>query len=136
MLQNRIVLPTTAPVSEQRDALFRRVGEMVEAAGRSGVNVLCLQEAWSEYNLFIQSIISVTSRNFVKDCEIYPKKFRDFLAAMPFAFCTREKHPWCEFAESAEDGPSTKFLSPLAKKFGMVIVSPILVQYDNEEEEE
>ena len=47
-------------------------------------------------------------------------------AAMPFAFCTREKHPWCEFAESAEDGPSTQFLSRLAKKFGMVIVSPIL----------
>jgi len=91
-IQNKIVLPTTAPVSEQRDALFRRVGEMVEAAGRSGVNVLCLQEAWT----------------------------------MPFAFCTREKHPWCEFAESAEDGPSTKFLSPLAKKYGMVIVSPIL----------
>ena len=80
----------------------------------------------------LQSII----RNFVKGCEIYPKKFRDIVAAMPFAFCTREKHPWCEFAESAEDGPSTKFLSPLAKKFGMVIVSPILVQYDNEEEEE
>ena len=48
MFQNKIVLPTTAPVSEQRDALFRRVGEMVEAAGRSGVNVLCLQEAWSK----------------------------------------------------------------------------------------
>lgn len=30
--------------------------------------------------------------------------------AMPFAFCTREKHPWCEFAESATDGPSTKLL--------------------------
>ena len=29
---------------------------------------------------------------------------------MPFAFCTREKQPWCEFAESAYDGPSTKFL--------------------------
>ena len=43
------MLPTTASVSEQRDALFRRVGEMVEAAGRSGVNVLCLQEAWSEF---------------------------------------------------------------------------------------
>lgn len=28
---------------------------------------------------------------------------------MPFAFCTREKQPWCEFAESAEDGPSTQF---------------------------
>ena len=50
VLQNKIVLPTTAPVSEQRDALFRRVGEMVEAAGRSGVNVLCLQEAWSEFD--------------------------------------------------------------------------------------
>lgn len=29
---------------------------------------------------------------------------------MPFAFCTREKHPWCEFAEDAEFGPSTLFL--------------------------
>ena len=29
---------------------------------------------------------------------------------MPFAFCTREKHPWLEFAE-AVDGPSTQFLS-------------------------
>ncbi len=27
---------------------------------------------------------------------------------MPFVFCTREKHPWTEFAESAEDGPTTK----------------------------
>lgn len=27
---------------------------------------------------------------------------------MPFAFCTREKHPWCEFAEDAENGPTTK----------------------------
>ena len=31
--------------------------------------------------------------------------------AMPFAFCTREKKKWCEFAESAEEGPTTKFLS-------------------------
>ena len=27
---------------------------------------------------------------------------------MPFAFCTREKTPWAEFAESAEDGPTIK----------------------------
>ncbi|KAJ3604550.1 hypothetical protein NHX12_029290 [Muraenolepis orangiensis] len=33
---------------------------------------------------------------------------------MPFAFCTREKEPWGQFAES------------LAKKYNMVIVSPIL----------
>jgi hypothetical protein len=31
-------------------------------------------------------------------------------ADMPFAFCTREKHPWCEFAESVENGPSVIFL--------------------------
>lgn len=33
------------------------------------------------------------------------------VAAMPFAFCTREKQPWCEFAESAEEGPTTKMLT-------------------------
>ncbi|XP_035446999.1 uncharacterized protein LOC118273907 [Spodoptera frugiperda] len=46
--------------------------------------------------------------------------------SMPFAFCTREKQPWCEFAESAVNGPSTQFLKDLAIKYGMVIVSPIL----------
>ncbi|CAF1315442.1 unnamed protein product [Adineta ricciae] len=45
---------------------------------------------------------------------------------MPFAFCTREKYPWVEFAESAYDGPTTKFLAERAKKYNMVIVSPIL----------
>ncbi|MFT7581560.1 MAG: beta-ureidopropionase [Myxococcota bacterium] len=44
---------------------------------------------------------------------------------MPFAFCTREKHPWLEFAETV-DGPSTQFLARLARKYNMVIVSPIL----------
>ena len=28
--------------------------------------------------------------------------------SMPFAFCTREKIPWMEFAESAEDGPTIR----------------------------
>ncbi|XP_057267272.1 beta-ureidopropionase isoform X2 [Pezoporus wallicus] len=45
---------------------------------------------------------------------------------MPFAFCTREKLPWTEFAESAEDGPTTKFCQELAKKYSMVVISPIL----------
>lgn len=44
---------------------------------------------------------------------------------MPFAFCTREKHPWLEFAEPV-DGPSTRFLAQLARQYNMVIVSPIL----------
>jgi len=45
---------------------------------------------------------------------------------MPFAFCTREKQPWLEFAESAENGPNIQFLKKFAKKYNMVIVSPIL----------
>lgn len=35
---------------------------------------------------------------------------------MPFAFCTREKTPWAEFAESAEDGPTIR----LCQEVGML----------------
>uniref|UniRef100_A0AC35G9Q2 Antitoxin VbhA domain-containing protein n=2 Tax=Panagrolaimus sp. PS1159 TaxID=55785 RepID=A0AC35G9Q2_9BILA len=91
-IQNKIVLPTTAPVPEQRDAIFRRVGQMIEAAALAGANIIGLQEAWT----------------------------------MPFAFCTRERLPWTEFAESAENGPSTKYMKQLAAKHGVVIISPIL----------
>lgn len=44
---------------------------------------------------------------------------------MPFAFCTREKS-WCEFAECAETGESVALCQTLARKWGMVIVNPIL----------
>ncbi|XP_014664061.1 PREDICTED: beta-ureidopropionase-like [Priapulus caudatus] len=91
-IQNKIVLPTSASVDEQRTALHKRIGQMVEIAAMCGVNVLCLQEAWP----------------------------------MPFAFCTREKHPWCEFAEDALIGPTTKLCQEWAKKYNMVIISPIL----------
>ncbi|KAI5094885.1 beta-ureidopropionase [Silurus meridionalis] len=56
-------------------ALHKRVGDIVEVAASCGVNIVCLQEAWT----------------------------------MPFAFCTRERAPWTEFAESAEDGFTTQF---------------------------
>ena len=93
LIQNKIVNPTTDDVKVQKHAIFQRIEKIIDAAGASGVNVLCLQEAWT----------------------------------MPFAFCTREKQPWCEFAEPAnEGGESTKFLSRLAQKYGMVIISPIL----------
>jgi beta-ureidopropionase len=45
---------------------------------------------------------------------------------MPFAFCTREKATWCEFAESAKDGHSVKFVQEMARKHNMVIISSIL----------
>ncbi|XP_045538763.1 beta-ureidopropionase-like [Papilio machaon] len=50
--------------------------------------------------------------------------------SMPFFLCTGEKDKWSEFAESAENGPSTKFISNLSKKYSMVIISPIL-EIDN-----
>lgn len=92
VVQNTIATSTDKPIAVQRQAIFDKIRKIIEVAGEEGVNVLCLQEAWS----------------------------------MPFAFCTREKQPWCEFAESAVNGPSTQFLKDLAIKYGMVIVSPIL----------
>uniref|UniRef100_A0A915EQL8 CN hydrolase domain-containing protein n=1 Tax=Ditylenchus dipsaci TaxID=166011 RepID=A0A915EQL8_9BILA len=73
----QIVLPTSAPINEQRHAIHQRVGLMIETAARAGAQIICMQEAWT----------------------------------MPFAFCTRERLPWTEFAESAENGPTTKFLT-------------------------
>lgn len=50
--------------------------------------------------------------NNLKEKLRFHNTLRNFfhLLAMPFAFCTREKHPWCEFAEEAETGPTTLFL--------------------------
>eukprot|EP00761_Pharyngomonas_kirbyi_P012327 gb/GECH01012354.1/.p1 GENE.gb/GECH01012354.1/~~gb/GECH01012354.1/.p1 ORF type:complete len:391 (+),score=111.70 gb/GECH01012354.1/:1-1173(+) len=92
VIQNSIVKETTAPVQEQYEAIRDKIEHLIDAAASCGVNVLCLQEAWT----------------------------------MPFAFCTREKKPWLEFAESAENGESTQFIQKMAKKYNMVIVSPIL----------
>merc|ERR1712137_456163 len=43
-----------------------------------------------------------------------------------FFFCTRERYPWSELAEDPENGRSTTFIKKVAKKYNMVIVSPIL----------
>ena len=75
LIQNRIHESTSAPIAAQFDAIYARIETMIEAAASAGVNVLCLQEAWT----------------------------------MPFAFCTREKMPWMEFAECAETGKRNVF---------------------------
>ncbi|XP_050324662.1 beta-ureidopropionase [Bactrocera neohumeralis] len=91
-IQNSIVLPTTAPVDKQREAIWNKIRIIIKAAAAAEVNIICMQEAWT----------------------------------MPFAFCTREKFPWCEFAEEAENGPTTKMLQDLAKAYNMVILSSVL----------
>lgn len=47
LIQHGIVTPTTAPFHEQRQAIYERVTQLIEAAGLAGVNVVCLQEAWT-----------------------------------------------------------------------------------------
>lgn len=48
-IQNSIVEPTDAPIQQQRDAIHKRVGQLIEAAAQGGANVICMQEAWSEF---------------------------------------------------------------------------------------
>lgn len=56
IIQNSIACPTTANIIVQRDAIYEKVGKLIDAAGEEGVNVLCLQEAWSK------SMTSMTSK--------------------------------------------------------------------------
>ncbi|KAF2880411.1 hypothetical protein ILUMI_25768 [Ignelater luminosus] len=90
--QNKLPLPPTTPITDQRNALYKLAENAISIAAQAKVNIFCFQEAWN----------------------------------MPFAFCTREKQPWCEYAESAESGPTTKFLQELARQHNMVIINSIL----------
>ncbi|OXB64664.1 hypothetical protein ASZ78_008740 [Callipepla squamata] len=63
LVQNKIPLPTDTAVAVQVQswhssclhvaALHRRIEEMVEVAAMCGVNIICFQEAWSEYFLLV-----------------------------------------------------------------------------------
>lgn len=46
LIQNTIALPTTAHFVDQKKAIFEKLKPIIDAAGSSGVNILCLQEAW------------------------------------------------------------------------------------------
>lgn len=48
-IQNKLVVPTTEPVHVQRDELHSRISTIIKAAAASEVNILCMQECWSEY---------------------------------------------------------------------------------------
>lgn len=56
-VQTSIVKPTTAPVGEQRSAVFAKIGKIIEAAAADNVNVLCLQELWSEFFCVIRLVL-------------------------------------------------------------------------------
>ena len=74
-VQNSIVAPTTAPFAEQYAALEAKISTIIEAAAHMGVNVLCLQEAWTmpfafctrekHYNEFAEDAHTGTSTKFL-----------------------------------------------------------------------
>jgi hypothetical protein len=43
LIQNSIALPTTAHFVDQKKAIFEKLKPIIDAAGSSGVNILCLQ---------------------------------------------------------------------------------------------
>lgn len=46
-IQNTVDIPTTAPIHVQRDALHEKIANILRVAVTAGVNVVCLQEAWT-----------------------------------------------------------------------------------------
>lgn len=81
-VQHAVSAPLSDPVGEQKRKTFEKVGKIIDAAAKEGVNILCLQELWY----------------------------------LPYFFCTREKQPWCEFAEEAETGAAVTFLSHVSNQ--------------------
>jgi len=115
LFQNTLPLPTTTPVIEQRAALHKLAEKAISAAAIAGVNVFCFQEIWSNYisyNLCENFLLSLCGDKIhFETVNLVALIFLCLIfLAMPFAFCTRERLPWVEFAENAENGPTTRFL--------------------------
>lgn len=47
LIQHRIVLNTSAPILDQRDAIHKKIESYIAQAAFCDVKILCLQEAWS-----------------------------------------------------------------------------------------
>lgn len=65
LIQNSIVIPTTSPFSDQKKAIFNKIKTIIDAAGASGVNVLCLQvgqaQEKSDLIYYSNNVIKITS---------------------------------------------------------------------------
>ena len=123
-IQDQVILnPLNQEVSRRNSnhiqikSLHNRIGSIIENAGKNGVNIVCLQEAWSKFHKYYIYMITLVKYNF----SVY--------SAMPFAFCTREKHPWTQFSESAESGPSTLFLAKVVTHVKLNIIKLVLNSY-------
>jgi len=108
LFQNKLPLPTTTPVGEQRAALHQLAEKAISVAAKCGVNIFCFQETWSTSLIYIMDSKKLIQRLLLRIDHLY--RFCILFTAMAFAFCTRERLPWIEIAENAEEGPTTRFL--------------------------
>lgn len=76
-VQTSIVAPTNAPVSVQRDKIFQKIGKIIEAAAADNVNILCLQELWSE-------LITLMINDFINKICIFHQIF--YFLRLKFSF--------------------------------------------------
>eukprot|EP00959_Pyramimonas_sp_CCMP1952_P468702 9493672-Pyramimonas_sp.AAC.1 len=138
LIQNAVTHPSTAPFLEQAEGIRERIRIMLDAAGEAGVKIACLQEAWPMPFAFCtrEKQVRGVSETISRSCSAsrskagayrkYNLKWDSTTLHSPELCRGPNCSQWCEFAESAETGPSTKFCQEMAKKWGMVIVSPIL----------
>lgn len=60
-IQSSIALATTEPIEKQREAIWKKITNIIKAAAAAGVNVLCMQEAWSKlapFNIRVNNSIN------------------------------------------------------------------------------
>lgn len=77
VIQNQIVLPTTAPLADQRNAIYQKISKIISLAAEANVNVLCLQEAWRKtaYEQFIHVYLLIKYKFFSNAlCVLYKRK--------------------------------------------------------------
>lgn len=83
--------------------------------------ILQQRDAIHEYNKKILEAAHLSGVNVICFQELW---------TCPFFVSTREKYPWIELAESANNGPTTEMLCEYAKKYKMVIINSILERDD------
>lgn len=59
-VQHSIVKSTTDKISVQRDAILEKVSKIIEAAAASKVNIICFQEAFSEFEFAFEFYVDTS----------------------------------------------------------------------------
>lgn len=102
LVQNQIVKPTTDPVMDQVRCCDASSTDGCAVPGYPRPHGATHRSCWQSWNQR-----AVPARGLEYEHRTSTTDFES--EAMPFAFCTREKYPWVEFAMDAETGPATKF---------------------------